>query len=760
MMKLPIIKKMTAVFILILVVVLANAELAYNYTIKLIDRQDSVINSHIVITQLERVISSFKDIEISHNHYLVVNDTRELEKYFIARGQILKYIRELQQLTLNQTQQQKQIALLKQQINTSFNLFQSEINSVQTTSNQQTLNQQTLNQQISLPGLTFSDSPSQEKFIGENIQKLIHNIEDEELQLQQQSINQFQRSLQQTFTTFFITLIVDVALVVLLYYLLRDYIYRFKETEFALRESKIREQAALLDIAVDAILVQNVHKQILYWNRGAESLYGWRSHEVVGKNILEVLYPQPLPQQTQALEAVVKQGEWRGELTQVSKNGQEVTVESCWTLVRDETGKPKSILTINREITQKKELEATLLRSQRLESIGTLAGGIAHDLNNILAPILMSVQLLQMRLNNDEQNQQLLKTLEKNVQRGANLVKQVLWFARGMESKRTIVEVKQLISEMQQIVTETFPKSINCEAITVEQLGCVCGDMTQLQQVLINLILNARDAMSDGGNLTISADNIFIDEYYAKMNIDAQIGNYVVITVADTGMGIPTEIQERIFEPFFTTKQIGQGTGLGLSTALGIVKNHGGFVNVYSELAKGTKFQVYLPSCSKKEKITHAVESEDLNGAGELVLVVDDEAAIREATKSSLEIYNYQVITAKDGVEAVSLYAQHRQEISVVLLDMMMPVMDGSLTIRTLEKINSEVKIIGISGLLSNQNIAENAGVGVKAFLSKPCTAQELLQTIKVVINQTDEGNKEVDINYMSLLERKVTNNC
>ncbi len=731
MVKWPIIRRLTATFVLLLFVVLVNAEVTYNCTVKLIEVQNIAFDSERAIAQLERIISSFKDIEILEGQYLLTKNVHKLnETSFVIHRDILEYIQNLHELTLERPQLQQKIEIIKRQISNNFNLLVSDINSVQ----------KNLNPQTDLENLNFSGnySPNQsieQTLIGENIQQLIQNMEVEEENLLKQHINQLHKSLQRIFVIFWITIVVDLSLVVLLYYFFKNYISQLQETEITrkLRDSKTRERANLLDIAIDAISLQNIREEILYWNQGAENLYGWTSPEVVGKHISKVLDTQALAQQKQALGIVLEQGEWRGELTQVSKNGKEITVESSWTLVRDESGKPKSILTIDREITRKKELEAQLLRSQRLESIGTLAGGIAHDLNNILAPILMSVQLLQMRLN-DEQNQQLLKTLEKNVQRGANLVKQVLWFARGMESKRTIVEVKQLISEIEQIVTETFPKSINCKTSIPERLGCVCGDMTQLHQVLVNLVLNARDAMSDGGNLNIAATNITIDEHYAKMNIDAQVGHYVVVTVADTGIGIPSQIKERIFEPFFTTKNIGQGTGLGLSTALGIVKSHGGFVNVYSELGKGTQFQVYLPSCSQKEKITHVVEPEVFNGAGDLILVVDDEAAIREATKSSLETYNYQVMTASDGVEAVSVYAEYQQSISVVLLDMMMPIMDGSLTICTLQKINSAVKIIGISGLLSNQNIAENAGVGVKAFLSKPCTAKELLQTINLVI--------------------------
>ncbi|KST66597.1 ATP-binding protein [Mastigocoleus testarum] len=732
MVKWPIIRKLTATLILLLLVVLLNAEVTYNCTVKLIEAQTIAFDSERVIVQLERIISSFKDIEILQSQYLLTKNTRKFyEASFLAHRDILEHIQNLEQLTLERPQLQQHIAVLKQQINNNLNLLLSDINS----------EKENLNPATDLENLNdsghYSRNQSMEKiFFGADIQQLIKNIEVGEENLLKQHIDRFHNNLQQTDVIFLIAIVINLLLTLLLYYFCKNYISQLQEAELAktLRDSSTRERANLLDIAIDAISLQNIREEILYWNQGAENLYGWTSHEVVGKHISKLLDSQVLTQQKQALEIVIEQGEWRGELTQVSKNGKEITVESIWTLVKDESGKPKSILTIDREITRKKELEAALLRSQRLESIGTLAGGIAHDLNNILAPILMSVQLLQIRFN-DEQNQQLLKTLEKNVQRGANLVKQVLLFARGMESKQTIVEVKQLISEIEQIVTETFPKSIDCKTIIPERLGCVCGDMTQLHQVLVNLVLNARDAMPDGGNLNISATNITIDEHYTKMNVDARVGDYVVITVADVGIGISSQIKERIFEPFFTTKKIGQGTGLGLSTALGIVRNHGGFVNVYSELGKGTQFQVYLPSCSQKEKTTHAVELEVLGGEGELILVVDDEAAIREATKSSLEIHNYQVMTASDGVEAVSVYAQYQQSISVVLLDMMMPIMDGSLTIRTLQKINSAVKIIGISGLLSNQNIAENAGVGVKAFLSKPCTAKELLQTINLVIS-------------------------
>lgn len=497
-------------------------------------------------------------------------------------------------------------------------------------------------------------------------------------------------------------------------------------------EQKIREQAALLDVATDAILVRNLDNQILFWNKGAERLYGWQAEEVLARNANDLLY-KDLSQLAKPLQTVALAGEWYGELQKVTKHGQEVIVLSRWTLVRDQQGKPRSILAVDTDITEKKQLEAQFLRAQRMESIGTLASGIAHDLNNVLAPILLSTQLLQMKVS-DERSQQLLKTLESNAKRGAALVKQVLSFARGVEGKRVILQVRHLISDIKHIVKEIFPKAIEFYTDISPELWSVSADATQLHQVLMNLVVNARDAMPNGGTLSITARNLFIDESYVRMYLDAAVGPYIVITVADTGTGIAPEIMDRIFEPFFTTKEFGKGTGLGLSTVIGIVKSHSGFVNVYSEIRRGTQFKVYLPAAEENQ--TSQVQNLELPaGKEELILVVDDEDMIREVTKTLLETHKYNVVTASDGIEAVTLYAQHKDKISAVLMDMMMPVMDGPTTIRTLQKIKPQVKLIAVSGLVSSDKVRAAMNIGVKTFLPKPYTAQELLETVSRVIN-------------------------
>ncbi len=529
-------------------------------------------------------------------------------------------------------------------------------------------------------------------------------------------------------------------------------LYQQIQTELIERqqaEQKIHEQAALLDIATDAIVVRNLSDKILFWNRGAECLYGWSTEEALGKNANKLLYKKIPPQLAEIFNTVVEKGEWQGELHQVTKDGLDIIVQGRWTLVRDEAGNPKSILVVNTNITEKKQLEAQFLRAQRLESLGTLASGIAHDLNNILTPILTSSQLLVLKLSNidaknqqlvlklsniDAKNQQLLKIIESNSKRGADLVKQILTFARGSEGKRLPVQIEHLLSEIQHITQSTFPKSIIINInLPTTKLWTVLADSTQMHQVLMNLCVNARDAMPIGGTLSLTAENVVIDDTYAKMHFDAQVGQYVAIAISDTGVGIPPHVLDRIFEPFFTTKEQGKGTGLGLSTVIGIVKNHGGFVKVSSKMGTGTQFQVYLPAGFHNTS-QQAETLESHNGKGETILVVDDESAILEIIKTSLEEYNYRILTASNGIEAIALYSQHQNEISVVLLDMMMPSMDGLTTIRVLQQMNPQVKIIVMSGVAVRGQLAEVHGINI--FLNKPYTINELLQAIEQVNSQ------------------------
>ena len=504
-------------------------------------------------------------------------------------------------------------------------------------------------------------------------------------------------------------------------------------TERKRGEEQLREQATLLDNAQDAILVRDLEDKILFWNKSAERIYGWTAGEVIGRDLQDISYGNSLVQFEDAKRIVVSTGKWEGELRQLTREGKEIIVESRWTLVRDDRGEPKSVLLINTDVTEKRKIEAQFLRAQRMESIGTLAGGIAHDFNNLLAPITMSIQLLRAKMT-DEDGQRMLEMLEASAERGAGLVKQVLSFARGVEGQRMTLQPRHLIKEIVKILKDTLPKTIEIEFEASKDLSVVAGDATQLHQVLMNFCVNARDAMPSGGKLTIKADNVEIDDNYARMNLEAKAGRFVQITIADSGSGIPPNIINRIFEPFFTTKEYGKGTGLGLSTALGIVKSHGGFINVYSEPGLGTEFKIHLPAVETGFAGVEDLTAAPLAGRGELILVVDDEIAIREIAKGTLEAYGYRALTAADGTEAIALYAQHKGEIEVVLTDMMMPYMDGLATIRALQKLNPQVKIIASSGLAENARAIEAANAGVKTFLSKPYTAGKLMEALAEVL--------------------------
>ncbi|NCJ06275.1 response regulator [Synechococcales cyanobacterium C] len=504
-----------------------------------------------------------------------------------------------------------------------------------------------------------------------------------------------------------------------------------------LAEQKIRQQASLLDIATDAILVRGLQHHILFWSKGAERIYGWRANEACGQTANTLLFDAPSAEIETAIQTVLAQGEWQGELTKITKYGHTVIVESRWALVLDEQQQPHAILSVDTDITERKQLQSQALRTQRLESIGTLASGIAHDLNNILTPILASAQLIQHKLPTlDEQTQRLLHIIEDSTRRGADLIKQVLAFTRGVEGKHMVLQIRHLVADFQKVIRETFPKSIEVHIQIAPDLWVISGDSTQLHQVLMNLCVNARDAMPQGGHLSLSVQNQQVDAAYTRINLEAQAGNYVVITVADTGVGIDASVMDRIFEPFFTTKAHGLGTGLGLSTVMGITKSHGGFVEVSSQIAEGTQFRIFLPAAAATN-LEAPPPSAYPRGQGELVLVVDDEATICETAQASLELWGYQVLQASNGLEAIDCYRQHHEQICLVLIDLFMPIMSGGSAIQRLQQLNPRLNIVAMSGLGPSPPPTACPLPPDLPFLPKPFSADDLLQCI----NQVLRGN-------------------
>ncbi len=512
-------------------------------------------------------------------------------------------------------------------------------------------------------------------------------------------------------------------------------------TESRRAERLLREQAELINLAQDAILVHNLDGTVRVWNLGAERLYGWTANEMLGKRVADLLSEEMGPAAAAANNLLLQNGEWRGELQQVCKDGRNIIVSCRWTLVRDDRGEPESVLVINTDMTEQKKLEAQFLRSQRLESIGTLAAGVAHDLNNILAPILLVTPLLRGDLAVEEK-ERFLSLVQTSAERGAHIVRQVLTFARGADGARVLVQPVYLLEEVAKITGETFPKSITICTRYPEDLWLVEGDPTQLQQVLLNLCVNARDAMPEGGTIQLMAENFEVDDHYASMTPGANPGPHVVIQVVDNGSGIPRHVIDKIFDPFFTTKETGQGTGLGLSTVLGIVKSYGGFVNVSSEEGH-TTFRVCLPASASEMSNTGMPEAISLPaGRGETILVVDDEPSIRDAAQSLLLSYGYNVLLAEDGIAALALFARRPSEIDLILTDMIMPSMDGLTLVRTLRKMNPETKIILSSGREEDYSASELNALHLQARLRKPYTREKLLITLSEVLHRHDAATE------------------
>ncbi len=511
-------------------------------------------------------------------------------------------------------------------------------------------------------------------------------------------------------------------------------VWSFRDiTERKQAERKILQQASLIDLAQDAILVRDLGHWITSWNKSAERLFGWTAEEIKGHQVTELLYRDTAVFDAAQAELLEK-GSWSGELRHLTKRGTEVLVSSRWTLVRDADNHPSAVLAINTDLTEQKKLEAQFLRSQRMESIGTLAGGVAHDLNNILAPIMMSAPLLRQGLGPRE-TEMLISNIETSAQRGADIVKQLLAFARGMEGESVVVNLRHLVDEMTKIVRETFPKNITVQSKNSRDLWPIIGDPTHLHQVLLNLCINARDAQSNGGSINILSENITIDTHYATFDAAAKPGPYVVLRVSDTGTGIPADILEKIFDPFFTTKAHGQGTGLGLSTVLGIAKSHNGFLKVTSEVGKGTTFSCFFPATPDAKLEPRAEKKPLARGQGETILIVDDEASILTAASKLLESSGYRVLTSGNGVEALALFAQHKTTINLVLTDVMMPIMDGPAMMRVLKKLEPNIKVIATSGMDQDAKFEELKALGMKAFLSKPYTAEKILTTLRTVLD-------------------------
>ncbi|MGA2615141.1 MAG: response regulator [Spirochaetia bacterium] len=507
-------------------------------------------------------------------------------------------------------------------------------------------------------------------------------------------------------------------------------------TERRRDEEKIAEQARLLDFALDAIIVRGSDERLLYCNAAAVKLYGYSLEELCSMPTTDLVVPEDIDRFEEARRLLAARGEWEGELRQRTSDGAIINVHSRWSLVRDTAGFPQARLIINRDISRQRELEKQLRRTQRMESLGTLASGIAHDLNNILSPVMMSVDMLRTRYT-EPSDQQMLQILETSIQRGSEIVRQMLSFARGSEGELVPLQLRHVTREIDGILRESFPKNIAITTDVPKDLPLVLGDATQLHQILINLCVNSRDALPNGGNIVIRARAGTITAKMATEHAGAKPGPCVVLSVFDDGAGIPAGIQDRIFDPFFTTKEKGKGTGLGLSTVDSIVRGHGGVILFKSAEGSGTQFDVFLPAVAEAAK--QEADEPGLAiplGMGETILVIDDDVSILQITRQILESYDYKVISANSGTLALETVAQGLDSpIHLILTDLDMPSMGGAAMVSAFRKAHGHVPVVIMSGLPPSKNSREVEHLDVQGIIGKPFKAEDLLTLVRDVLD-------------------------
>ena len=497
-------------------------------------------------------------------------------------------------------------------------------------------------------------------------------------------------------------------------------------------EDHARAQAAFFEKTGEIVFTQSLDGVVTSWSSGAERFYGLKARDVLGMQIPECI-ALPLDAKAKALSEVLKTGEWTGQARFFSNDAQEVDILMRWVLLKSTKGAPDSILVLGEDVSELRQTKEDRLRAHRHECVGTLAGGIAHDLNNVLQPISMFLDLLRRRLP-DAESREMLDAVESNLRRATELVRQILNFSSGARTEQVAVNIPELIAEVSNFIRPTFPKTIQLQVSVSKNIHAVLGNETQLEQVLINFCVNARDAMPNGGRLKLDASNFHVDGNFTRLHPQATTGDFVRITVHDTGHGIPRSLRKKIFEPFFTTKSPDMGTGLGLATAISIIRNHGGFLTLDTEEGCGSSFHAFLPSLASEAHAKPSLPVRDerpLIGHGEAIMIVDDESTVLKVMTRSLEKSGYRVISAGDGDEAYTLYSKHREDVRLVITDLAMPGMDGPTLITALKKINPSIKVICTSGLGSFTQKEALTDLGVLAILSKPCNSRVILQAIQ-----------------------------
>jgi PAS domain S-box-containing protein len=524
----------------------------------------------------------------------------------------------------------------------------------------------------------------------------------------------------------------------LLYSIVHDITERKQAIE-ALRASE-EKYRTVLEANPDPVVVYDIKGKVVYYNPAFTRVFGWSLGERLGKK-MDVFVPEESLPETQTMINRVLAGEsFSGiETRRYTKEGKLIPVSISGAVLRDMDGNPVGSVINLRDISQQKNLEGQLQQAQKMEAVGTLAGGIAHDFNNLLQAIQGYTELLLMRKKEGDSDLRELQEVIRASKRGAELTQQLLTFSRKVESKRRPLDLNQEVGELRELLERTIPKMIDVEFKLADNLKMVNADPAQLKQVLMNLAVNAKDAMPEGGKLLIETQSVTLDQEFCRRYAEVKPGDYVLFSISDTGHGMGKETLEHIFDPFYTTKEVGKGTGLGLAIVYGIIKNHEGYITCYSRPEVGTTFRIYLPTIEPETlpvNVFMAPEPEgDVRGGNETILLVDDEEFIRELGVDVLGRAGYTVLTASNGESALDLYRQERARIDLVILDLIMPGMGGTKCLEELLKVDPHTRVLIASGYSPDGPTKGALDTGAKGFVSKPYDTNQLLQLIRKILD-------------------------
>ncbi|HEB09755.1 MAG TPA: PAS domain S-box protein, partial [Spirochaetales bacterium] len=513
-----------------------------------------------------------------------------------------------------------------------------------------------------------------------------------------------------------------------------------KRAEKAQKQSETR-YGFMVDKVPFAIISFDPRYNIVEWNRGAGRIFGWSREEIVGKNEFELLIPGGLRKEIRLLLDSYVQGgaEIKSNINQnLRKDGTIITCSWQDVIIRDSEGRVTGILATAIDVTEQVRLEEQLKQAQKLESVGRLAGGMAHDFNNLLTTILGYSELISMDQGLNDSVAEGIKDIRKSAERGALLIRQLLAFSRKQIMQPKRINLNELITDLEKMLKRLIEENIDLISKLEPELKQIEADPVQIEQVIMNLAVNSRDAMPEGGKLTIETVNVYLDEGYCGVHPEVQPGHYVLLAVSDNGHGMAEEIRDHIFDPFFTTKEVGKGTGLGLSTVYGIVKQSGGYIWVYSEPDKGTAFKIYLPQIKEDQDWkTEVPKAKEAAGGKETILLVEDEESLRGLAAKVLRKQGHTVIEAANGIEALETMAASGQpEIDLLITDVIMPEMGGTELAGKLLERYPGIKVLYISGYTDNAIVHHGVLAEGVSFLPKPFSPISLAQKVRDTLDK------------------------